>query len=562
MAEAHVLAQHGGGEKDIEHDGRGPKGRDEDLWGEAQGDEVDARCDGSQHHGQDPQRLAYWSLARAHKRHLLRVVRQGAQEGGEAAKADAKGPEAHGGSWHSTRGIETTPRRPVAADRASRQRARASASLDPRRCFTADCHCIMHILESLRFRPMEELVYDRKRKGDESWSRHVVVEWGKRSKKVKVTGDLLASILSACGSVSRAEVGEAGRCGFASFGCEDEAARAVAELNGVSCERLRWRKLRIAFADLIDVAEREARYLPIECTSATAGVEVPGLELQEQWVSAAEEEELLSAIAAAPWDCHLRRRVQHYGFPFDYVTRSARTSEPLGPLPPWLARLRDRVASLFPSGEPPDQFTVNEYAPGEGISQHVDTPEAFGPVLATLSLGSDTVMGLWCLGAVSLHKNLALPRRALLVFCGEARHWWTHGIARRRVDVVDGRTQRRGRRVSITMRRVRHPHRVGADVPSLPVAGGAGAGHVPASAGSTPPHHPRSQLTRLEKEHVHKVRGEAAGVCTAVGGRGPAAHRPARPARCTRPLRRTSAAPATRRGRGSAPFCSARALGR
>lgn len=40
----------------------------------------------------------------------------------------------------------------------------------------------------------------------------------------------------------------------------------------------------------------------------------------------------------------------------------------------------------------PDQVTVNEYLPGQGIASHVDTHEAFGPTLLSLSLVSGVVM--------------------------------------------------------------------------------------------------------------------------------------------------------------------------
>jgi hypothetical protein len=47
-----------------------------------------------------------------------------------------------------------------------------------------------------------------------------------------------------------------------------------------------------------------------------------------------------------------------------------------------------------------------------------------------------------------------LEPRSLLVLRGEARFDWTHGIARRRHDTVDGAAVERGRRVSATFRRV------------------------------------------------------------------------------------------------------------
>jgi alkylated DNA repair dioxygenase AlkB len=43
---------------------------------------------------------------------------------------------------------------------------------------------------------------------------------------------------------------------------------------------------------------------------------------------------------------------------------------------------------------------------------------------------------------------------SLLVLSGEARFAWTHGIAARRFDVIDGVRTARARRVSLTFRTV------------------------------------------------------------------------------------------------------------
>ena len=50
---------------------------------------------------------------------------------------------------------------------------------------------------------------------------------------------------------------------------------------------------------------------------------------------------------------------------------------------------------------------------------------------------------------------LWLPPRSLLVFGAEARYAWRHGIASKKRDRVGGDWVSRGRRVSVTLRRVR-----------------------------------------------------------------------------------------------------------
>jgi hypothetical protein len=75
---------------------------------------------------------------------------------------------------------------------------------------------------------------------------------------------------------------------------------------------------------------------------------VPGLAVHPEFVDAPFERELIAAIDAQPWSsaAGLKRRVQHYGFRFDYATRSVDPSHPLGGgLPHFLAPLLERIAS-------------------------------------------------------------------------------------------------------------------------------------------------------------------------------------------------------------------------
>jgi hypothetical protein len=58
---------------------------------------------------------------------------------------------------------------------------------------------------------------------------------------------------------------------------------------------------------------------------ATAAEElgVPGLRLLHDFVSEQEERELLDALEQQPWHRLAKRRVQHYGFKFDYTVGAA-----------------------------------------------------------------------------------------------------------------------------------------------------------------------------------------------------------------------------------------------
>jgi len=179
------------------------------------------------------------------------------------------------------------------------------------------------------------------------------------------------------------------------------------------------------------------------------GAPIDGLEYQDAFVTEHEESELLLNVDSAPWRTDLARRVQHYGWRYDYRARSVSPDQFLGELPPWLDTLGRTVAAT--AGMPtPDQVIVNEYQPGQGIAGHTDCIPCFGPVVAMVSLGSDVEMDFESpSGEVT---PWLLQRRSLLVLGGDARSLWKHGIAKRRFDRQFG--VQRQRRVSLTFRTV------------------------------------------------------------------------------------------------------------
>lgn len=180
---------------------------------------------------------------------------------------------------------------------------------------------------------------------------------------------------------------------------------------------------------------------------------VEGLRYVPDFVTGEQHDRLLREIEANEWRTDLRRRVQHYGFRYDYKSRSVDHSMRIGDLPPWAAELADRLLAERYFPERPDQLIVNEYEPGQGISNHVDCEPCFTGTIASLSLGSACVMNF-------THKDsgdvvpLLLEPRSLVALSGKARYDWMHGIPARKSDAVGGRTLRRSRRVSLTFRKV------------------------------------------------------------------------------------------------------------
>jgi alkylated DNA repair dioxygenase AlkB len=170
------------------------------------------------------------------------------------------------------------------------------------------------------------------------------------------------------------------------------------------------------------------------------------------FLTKAEERDLLRSIDAEPWNWDLKRRVQQYGFRYDYKARAVSARDRLGDLPDWALELANRLVDCAYFSTVPDQVIVNEYEPGQGISPHTDRTTCFGPEIASLSLNSDIVMDF--VDTMGKSGSVLLPRRSMLVLRGASRAIWRHGIAQRRRDVVNTGTFDRKRRVSLTFRSV------------------------------------------------------------------------------------------------------------
>lgn len=176
-----------------------------------------------------------------------------------------------------------------------------------------------------------------------------------------------------------------------------------------------------------------------------------GLTYLENYISEGEAGRLVQAIDATPWRTDLKRRVQHYGYRYDYKARQARREDFLGPLPELLHQLAERLTADDYFRAVPDQVIVNEYQPGQGISAHIDCQPCFGETIASLSLLSACVMR-FASQTFSQQMELHLQPASLLVLNSDARHMWTHAIPSRKTDLIDGQKHIRSRRISLTFR--------------------------------------------------------------------------------------------------------------
>ena len=70
---------------------------------------------------------------------------------------------------------------------------------------------------------------------------------------------------------------------------------------------------------------------------------IAGLKILFDFISKEEEKELLNNIDKSAWLTVLKRRVQHYGYKYDYKARRIDKSFFIGEIPNWMKFLSDRL---------------------------------------------------------------------------------------------------------------------------------------------------------------------------------------------------------------------------
>jgi len=180
---------------------------------------------------------------------------------------------------------------------------------------------------------------------------------------------------------------------------------------------------------------------------------IQGLSYVSGFITSDEENILIDRICDQPWLNDLKRRVQHYGYKYDYTAKTIDHEAYLGPLPDWLVVLCQRLHKEQIFTSLPDQVIVNEYLPGQGIYFHRDCVPCFGDTIASLSLGSSAIMQFKNVKDGE-KQTLLLEERSLVVLSDEARYQWQHAIPSRKSDVINGCEILRRRRLSLTFRNV------------------------------------------------------------------------------------------------------------
>lgn len=182
-------------------------------------------------------------------------------------------------------------------------------------------------------------------------------------------------------------------------------------------------------------------------------IDISGLTYIPDFISAQEQDLLLSQIDQQSWLTDLKRRVQHYGYKYDYKARAVGNDAYLGALPDWLSSICKKLHGDGIFSSAPDQVIVNEYLPGQGISAHIDCVPCFADIIASLSLSSSCIMD-FSNPTTREKKSAILEERSIIVLSGSARYEWQHAIPARKSDIINGLKTERARRVSLTFRNI------------------------------------------------------------------------------------------------------------
>ncbi|ETN09586.1 hypothetical protein PPTG_11920 [Phytophthora nicotianae INRA-310] len=246
--------------------------------------------------------------------------------------------------------------------------------------------------------------------------------------------------------------------------CDVPVAEKLRELlHEKPCELLGRRPMYAEFAMPRKEQEARDRLLRVHNVQRNAGppgLRVPGLRFEAEFITEAQEAACVAFFErenGAHWANTIRaRQVQHFGYEFNYDTRRCDPDQPINePIPEVLQPIIDRIVECgIMDGDRPDQITVNEYLPGQGIAFHTDTHSAFTTTIASLSICSEVVMDFRHPDGVQ-NEGVLLPARSLAVMSGASRYKWEHAIVPRTFDVIDGKQVPRQRRVSITFRKIR-----------------------------------------------------------------------------------------------------------
>ena len=113
---------------------------------------------------------------------------------------------------------------------------------------------------------------------------------------------------------------------------------------------------------------------------------IPGLTYIPNYLSISDQSEIIQEIESGVWSNELKRRVQHYGYKYDYTNRSINAEMAVGDIPVRCKLLAYKLVQDNIFTKVPDQLIINEYQPGQGIAPHIDCVPCFNDIIVSISL--------------------------------------------------------------------------------------------------------------------------------------------------------------------------------
>lgn len=155
-----------------------------------------------------------------------------------------------------------------------------------------------------------------------------------------------------------------------------------------------------------------------------------GLSYRDDFITPAEERELMAHIAALPLQPFQfgafegKRRVISFGFGYDYTAQRLHAAKPI---PDWLAAIVAKVEAFGGAQTRIAQASCIEYDVGVGIGWHRDKPQ-FDRVFG-LSLGSPCKFRFRRPAGEKWQRfTLEAQPRSIYLMTGASRHVWEHSI--------------------------------------------------------------------------------------------------------------------------------------
>src|SRR5690606_12331027 len=159
-----------------------------------------------------------------------------------------------------------------------------------------------------------------------------------------------------------------------------------------------------------------------------------GLNYREDFITAAEEQQLLAEIVKLPLresqyrQYTARRRTVNFGFSYDFTHLEAR---PAPPIPEFLTPLRTRAAAW--AGVRPEDFVqslIAEYQPGTPLGWHRDVPDF--ELVVGMSLPASARLRFrpqpWSPEKTSQVFALEVAPRSAYILRAAARWGWQHHV--------------------------------------------------------------------------------------------------------------------------------------